>query len=73
MEEGEKVKCPKCESKYNHVIDTRPSGDLIRRRRECEKCGKTFSTIEVSISRYKEETRLAKMAAAFVKSAVEYE
>lgn len=73
MEEGEKVKCPGCESEYNHVIDSRPSGDLIRRRRECEKCGNTFSTIEVSIARYEEETRLAKMAAALVKSAAEYE
>ncbi len=40
--------CPVCRSKETRVIDSRlaPDGMTIRRRRECEKCGYRFSTLE---------------------------
>jgi transcriptional repressor NrdR len=42
------VKCPFCAHLEDKVIDSRttPSGDVIRRRRECEKCEKRFTTYE---------------------------
>ena len=42
------MKCPFCEHKDTKVIDSRHTedGHAIRRRRECEKCGKRFTTYE---------------------------
>ena len=42
------MKCPFCGFTESHVIDSRPidDGDSIRRRRECENCGKRFTTYE---------------------------
>lgn len=42
------MKCPFCKSDDTAVIDTRLSddGDTVRRRRECEDCGKRFTTYE---------------------------
>mgnify|MGYP001611474794 FL=1 len=42
------MKCPYCGSKDSEVVETRDSGDLdtIRRRRECLKCKKRFTTYE---------------------------
>ncbi len=42
------MRCPFCKSDNDRVIDTRPSddGSAIRRRRECLKCGKRFTTHE---------------------------
>lgn len=42
------MKCPACHNEDTKVIDSRTLGDetAIRRRRECEKCGFRFSTIE---------------------------
>jgi transcriptional repressor NrdR len=42
------VKCPYCSHKDDKVIDSREGreGDLIRRRRECLKCGRRFTTYE---------------------------
>jgi transcriptional repressor NrdR len=42
------VKCPFCSSSDDKVIDSREgrSGDLIRRRRECLKCSRRFTTYE---------------------------
>ncbi len=42
------MKCPCCPHFDSKVIDSRNSkdGDLIRRRRECEKCGRRFTTYE---------------------------
>lgn len=42
------MKCPFCENLESKVIDSRLSreGDLTRRRRECERCGKRFTTYE---------------------------
>ena len=42
------MKCPYCGFKESKVIDSRPAeeGSSIRRRRECLKCGKRFTTYE---------------------------
>ena len=43
------MKCPYCGYTESKVIDSRPTdeGERIRRRRECLKCGKRFTTYEV--------------------------
>ena len=42
------MKCPFCENSDTKVIDSRPTeeGHAIRRRRECDHCGKRFTTYE---------------------------
>ncbi len=42
------MKCPFCGAMENRVIDSRLSkdGHVIRRRRECNDCGKRFTTYE---------------------------
>ena len=46
------MKCPFCGDDNTRVIDSRPADDneAIRRRRQCDECGKRFTTYE------KEET-----------------
>ena len=46
---GVTMKCPYCGFEESKVIDSRPAdeGERIRRRRECLKCGKRFTTHEV--------------------------
>jgi transcriptional repressor NrdR len=43
------MKCPFCGFEESKVIDSRPTddGDRIRRRRECIKCQKRFTTYEI--------------------------
>ena len=43
------VRCPFCTYEESKVIDSRPTdeGERIRRRRECLKCGKRFTTYEI--------------------------
>lgn len=43
------MKCPFCTFEESKVIDSRPTdeGERIRRRRECIKCGKRFTTYEI--------------------------
>lgn len=45
------MRCPKCTSIEDKVIDSRISkeGNTIRRRRECLECGHRFSTTEMLI------------------------
>jgi transcriptional repressor NrdR len=38
--------CPHCSHNDSKVIDSRDSGDGIRRRRECIQCGQRFTTYE---------------------------
>lgn len=42
------MRCPFCENPDTRVIDSRPTeeGHAIRRRRECDSCGKRFTTYE---------------------------
>ena len=42
------MKCPFCSNPDSKVVDSRPDkeGTAIRRRRECEQCGKRFTTHE---------------------------
>ncbi len=42
------MKCPFCSEENTKVIDSRPADDnnSIRRRRQCERCGKRFTTYE---------------------------
>lgn len=42
------MKCPYCEHEESKVIDSRHTEDgrAIRRRRECEQCGRRFTTYE---------------------------
>lgn len=39
------MKCPYCDGS-SKVVDSRPIPDGIRRRRECEECGRRFTTHE---------------------------
>lgn len=40
------MKCPHCNQKRSRVVDTRESGDGIRRRRQCMNCEQRFTTYE---------------------------
>ncbi len=42
------MKCPFCSDSESKVVDSRPTdeGSVIRRRRECIRCGKRFTTYE---------------------------
>lgn len=40
------MKCPHCGHQQHKVIDTRDTGDAIRRRRHCEQCNQRFTTYE---------------------------
>lgn len=42
------MRCPFCNYNQSKVVDSRPTDEdiSIRRRRECEKCGKRFTTYE---------------------------
>ena len=48
MGRGESMKCPFCLYYESKVVDSRPTeeGQAIRRRRECIKCSKRFTTYE---------------------------
>lgn len=42
------MKCPMCGFADSKVIDSRPTeNESIRRRRECQRCGKRFTTYEI--------------------------
>lgn len=43
------MRCPYCNNDESKVIDSRPAddGERIRRRRECTKCSKRFTTFEI--------------------------
>ena len=40
------MQCPYCGQPDSRVVDTRSTGESIRRRRECQKCRKRFTTYE---------------------------
>lgn len=41
------MKCPECNGEESKVIDSRPSDNKVRRRRECIQCGHRFTTYEI--------------------------
>ncbi|MCR5717722.1 MAG: transcriptional regulator NrdR [Oscillospiraceae bacterium] len=41
------MKCPYCDYEESKVVDSRPTDERKRRRRECLGCGKRFTTFEV--------------------------
>lgn len=41
------MKCPKCGSEQNKVVDTRNHEDRFTRVRKCEECGERFHTEEI--------------------------
>jgi transcriptional repressor NrdR len=43
------MKCPFCDNSGTKVLDSRPANEnkSIRRRRECEKCARRFTTFEM--------------------------
>jgi len=54
------VICPYCGYNDSRVLDTRDTGRTIRRRRECRRCGKRFTTYEqvaLSVSVVKRDGR----------------
>lgn len=52
------MQCPKCGSESLSVIDSRHTGNEIRRRRECVECKYRFTTYEIT------ETRKARLELA---------
>src|SRR5512135_2411992 len=40
------MQCPYCGYADSRVVDTRATGESIRRRRECQSCRKRFTTYE---------------------------
>lgn len=52
------VKCPHCGHQTSTVQDTRAYGDDLRRRRKCQKCEDTFTTIEMDFDEF---TRVRRM------------
>ena len=43
--------CPYCTHDDSKVIDSRDSGDGIRRRRQCQECGRRYTTYEKVLTR----------------------
>ena len=41
------MKCPECGCEESKVIDSRPTENKVRRRRECIACGYRFTTYEI--------------------------
>ncbi|MBD5111645.1 MAG: transcriptional repressor NrdR [Ruminococcaceae bacterium] len=41
------MKCPECGCEESKVIDSRPTDNKVRRRRECIRCGTRFTTYEI--------------------------
>lgn len=41
------MKCPECGCEESKVIDSRPTENKVRRRRECIKCSTRFTTYEI--------------------------
>ncbi|MCD6227053.1 transcriptional repressor NrdR [Candidatus Micrarchaeota archaeon] len=40
------MRCPYCGYEETRVVDSRQDDGIVRRRRECERCGKRFTTFE---------------------------
>ena len=62
------MKCPKCGSSYqSRVTDKRDTpDDIIRRHRECLKCGERYTTYEIKVSRCEKLLELEKITADYL-------
>lgn len=40
------MRCPQCQNDHSRVVDSRDSGDSVRRRRQCSRCDQRFTTYE---------------------------
>ena len=40
------MRCPQCDDDKSRVVDSRDSGDSVRRRRQCSGCDERFTTYE---------------------------
>ncbi len=47
FERRNSMKCPECGCEESKVIDSRPTENKVRRRRECIQCGARFTTYEI--------------------------
>lgn len=49
------MKCPECDSEKTRVVDSRTDDDtpLVRRRRVCDDCKCSYTTVEVPFDRLK--------------------
>lgn len=54
------MKCPKCHL-GTAVVDSRPTGETIRRRRRCITCDYRFSTFEVPVEEVQDLDAAKKM------------
>lgn len=57
--------CSKCRSPSS-VINSRPIGDNIVRRRECPRCGTRWNTVEIREERFAALLRLSKAVEALM-------
>lgn len=59
------MKCPFCQSRDHHVVDSRFGlrVSAIRRRRECHQCGKRWTTVEAAAALFVGENRSDLLAA----------
>jgi hypothetical protein len=48
---GPGLRCPTCNGETS-VRDSRPSGNMVRRRRLCAECGHRFSTFEAFVEEH---------------------
>ena len=67
------MQCPYCASCESKVTDKRDSGSETRRRRECLKCGKRFTTyerVELDLSVIKKDGRRQKFSRDKVMSGI---
>ncbi len=46
------MRCLKCGASESHVLDSRPSPNTIRRRRQCHQCHHRWTTYEISKSHH---------------------
>lgn len=67
------MQCPYCNSAETKVVDKRDSGSEARRRRECLKCAKRFTTyerVELDLSVIKKDGRRQKFSRDKLKEGV---
>ena len=80
------MKCPECGCEESKVIDSRPTENKVRRRRECIQCGFRFTTYEIiediplmvikkdnSIAPFDRQTLVDRLSRAAVKRPVKLE